>query len=520
MAQIFHRSTNTLSRVSIFGGVFILAVLVGVAMKIDRSPLNTRAALTIHQPVPFSHEHHVSGLGIDCRYCHTSVEKAAFAGIPPVQTCNNCHSQIWTNAEMLGAGARRLHAGPADPLDPRPRPAGLRLLQPLDPRRQGHRLRLVPRPRSTRCSSPTSTPRCRWSGASTATAIPSSTSGRSRRSTTSTGRRRPKRRSGGLGQALLAEYKVLDERDADQLLDLPPMTQPAARPRGGARAARQGARPGFWRSLEELAGDPRFEEMAAPRVPAPGLGVGRRRRRDGVLAPQLPPALLGLAGARRPHRLHPPAARAHRPLRQAARGDRAGQAPLLRHRGDRCWRLRRAGRWSRPTWAGPPRSRATPSIRGASAATDAFTQAIDPRPLRPGPLADDHQPRQRSAPGRRSSTRSRRRSTAQRGDRRRGPARPDAEPSPRRPWRRRAARPARGASRRRAGTSGSRPAATTSAPAPRLAFGEPVETRYDLAKADVVVALDSDFLTQGTGAVRYARQFADRRRLRVQASRR
>jgi hypothetical protein len=101
MAQIFHRSTNTLSRVSIFGGVFILAAVVGVAMKVDRSPLNTRATLTIHQPVPFSHEHHVSGLGIDCRYCHTSVEKAAFAGIPPVQTCYNCHSQIWTNAALL-----------------------------------------------------------------------------------------------------------------------------------------------------------------------------------------------------------------------------------------------------------------------------------------------------------------------------------------------------------------------------------------------------------------------------------
>lgn len=101
MAQIFHRSTNTLSRVSIFGGVFILAVLGAVGMKIDRSPLNTRASLTIHQPVPFSHEHHVSGLGIDCRYCHTSVETAAFAGIPPVQTCYNCHSQIWTNAAIL-----------------------------------------------------------------------------------------------------------------------------------------------------------------------------------------------------------------------------------------------------------------------------------------------------------------------------------------------------------------------------------------------------------------------------------
>ncbi|MDX1583789.1 MAG: cytochrome c3 family protein, partial [Thermoanaerobaculia bacterium] len=53
------------------------------------------------QPVPFSHQHHVTGLGLDCRYCHTSVEDSSFAGIPPTQTCMNCHSQIWTNADML-----------------------------------------------------------------------------------------------------------------------------------------------------------------------------------------------------------------------------------------------------------------------------------------------------------------------------------------------------------------------------------------------------------------------------------
>jgi NAD-dependent SIR2 family protein deacetylase len=53
------------------------------------------------QPVPFSHKHHVSGLGIDCRYCHTAVEQSAFAGIPSTSTCMNCHSQIWTNSPML-----------------------------------------------------------------------------------------------------------------------------------------------------------------------------------------------------------------------------------------------------------------------------------------------------------------------------------------------------------------------------------------------------------------------------------
>jgi hypothetical protein len=57
--------------------------------------------VVLKQPVPFSHDHHVAGLGIDCRYCHTSVEKSSFAGIPPTETCMNCHRQIWTNADML-----------------------------------------------------------------------------------------------------------------------------------------------------------------------------------------------------------------------------------------------------------------------------------------------------------------------------------------------------------------------------------------------------------------------------------
>ena len=55
----------------------------------------------VEQPIQFSHAHHVGGMGIDCRYCHTSVEESAFANIPPTKTCMNCHSQIWTNAPIL-----------------------------------------------------------------------------------------------------------------------------------------------------------------------------------------------------------------------------------------------------------------------------------------------------------------------------------------------------------------------------------------------------------------------------------
>lgn len=101
MAQIFHPSTNTIAKVTIFGGVFILAGVTALIMAFARSSYTTGVGVFVEQPVPFSHEHHVSGLGIDCRYCHTSVEKSSFAGIPPTETCMTCHSQIWTNAAIL-----------------------------------------------------------------------------------------------------------------------------------------------------------------------------------------------------------------------------------------------------------------------------------------------------------------------------------------------------------------------------------------------------------------------------------
>jgi hypothetical protein len=101
MAQIFHHSTNTLSKVTIFGAVFMLAALIWILALVDRSPYTTQVGVAREQPVPFSHKHHVSGIGIDCRYCHTSVETSSFAGIPPVKTCMTCHSQIWADSPML-----------------------------------------------------------------------------------------------------------------------------------------------------------------------------------------------------------------------------------------------------------------------------------------------------------------------------------------------------------------------------------------------------------------------------------
>jgi hypothetical protein len=101
MGQIFHPAMNTLAKASIFGAVFVVAFLGWVASAVDRSPYSTNEGLVRPQPVPFSHEHHVTGLGIDCRYCHTSVTESAVAGVPPTKTCMTCHSKVWTEAQVL-----------------------------------------------------------------------------------------------------------------------------------------------------------------------------------------------------------------------------------------------------------------------------------------------------------------------------------------------------------------------------------------------------------------------------------
>ena len=101
MAQIFDRSSNALARMSlILTGLIVIAL--GVTLdQLQRSPWVTRQGQRADQPVPFSHKHHVQGLGIQCQYCHTTVERSSYAGIPPTKTCMNCHAQIWTNAQLL-----------------------------------------------------------------------------------------------------------------------------------------------------------------------------------------------------------------------------------------------------------------------------------------------------------------------------------------------------------------------------------------------------------------------------------
>jgi hypothetical protein len=101
MPQIFPRSMNTVATVSLIGSLLLAAFLLWVCLLYTRSSYGSSAGETRVQPVPFSHEHHVGVLGIDCRYCHTTVEHSSYAGMPPTKTCMNCHSQIWVGSEML-----------------------------------------------------------------------------------------------------------------------------------------------------------------------------------------------------------------------------------------------------------------------------------------------------------------------------------------------------------------------------------------------------------------------------------
>jgi len=101
MAQIFHRSTNFISRFTVFFAVFLIGLGFAGVLEVARSSYMTRQNIAREQPVQFSHKHHVADDGIDCRYCHTSVESSAVAGIPPTRTCMNCHSVLFNTVGYL-----------------------------------------------------------------------------------------------------------------------------------------------------------------------------------------------------------------------------------------------------------------------------------------------------------------------------------------------------------------------------------------------------------------------------------
>ncbi len=101
MGQIFTRSANVHSRVLIFGFILLVCGAGWVTSAVFWSPYTTYVGIPQEQPVAFSHKHHVGDDGIDCRYCHTSVEKSSFAGIPSTHVCMTCHSQLYTEAPAL-----------------------------------------------------------------------------------------------------------------------------------------------------------------------------------------------------------------------------------------------------------------------------------------------------------------------------------------------------------------------------------------------------------------------------------
>lgn len=94
MSQIFHPSINIIVRVLILALMFILAGTAGLGYLYVRSPYVTEVGVAKAQPVAYSHQLHVGGLGLDCRYCHTWVEESNSAGIPPTEACMGCHNQI------------------------------------------------------------------------------------------------------------------------------------------------------------------------------------------------------------------------------------------------------------------------------------------------------------------------------------------------------------------------------------------------------------------------------------------
>jgi hypothetical protein len=108
MGAIFDPAANLYVKVAILIGVALTLIAVLFWWVWPRTDYARHVRTVVAQPVPFSHQHHVAGLGLDCRFCHSSVEVSANAGLPPTTTCMTCHSQIWTNAALLAPVRRSL----------------------------------------------------------------------------------------------------------------------------------------------------------------------------------------------------------------------------------------------------------------------------------------------------------------------------------------------------------------------------------------------------------------------------
>lgn len=99
MPQIFEPSDVLLIKLILL--VPVLLIVLGVINLVRHATSPVAADVAIDQPLPFSHKHHVGDDGIDCRYCHTSVEKSATAGMPSTSVCLTCHSQLYRDQPVL-----------------------------------------------------------------------------------------------------------------------------------------------------------------------------------------------------------------------------------------------------------------------------------------------------------------------------------------------------------------------------------------------------------------------------------
>ena len=111
MAAIFRPGANLAANLILVAAGSSIVVMFFVGWVVPSTVWATRVGFPVSQPVPFSHQHHVSGLGLDCRFCHTTVEVSATAGMPPTYTCMTCHSQLWTNADVLAPVRKSLASG-------------------------------------------------------------------------------------------------------------------------------------------------------------------------------------------------------------------------------------------------------------------------------------------------------------------------------------------------------------------------------------------------------------------------
>ncbi len=101
MSAVFGQNANLTLKMALLGATLLLVALICWWWFWPLSDYARHVSWIVEQPIPFSHEHHVAGLGVDCRFCHASVDASSTAGLPPTYTCMTCHSQIWTNAALL-----------------------------------------------------------------------------------------------------------------------------------------------------------------------------------------------------------------------------------------------------------------------------------------------------------------------------------------------------------------------------------------------------------------------------------